>query len=442
MHNAARAALAFLILAAASPAVAGPNDIYALVGGRVLPVSGAPLERGTVLLRDGVIEAIGVDLALPPGARVIDAKGLTVTPGLIDAFGGLGLPAPTPRRAGAEEAAPSPRASSDLLTPQASTLDRVRLGDALKARDKGITTALVIGREGVLPGRSVLLNLAGDELADLVWRQPAALHVHMAPLASRYPDSLMGVMALVRQALYDAERYERLWAGYERAPKGQRRPRWSAALEAWQQVRARRLPLVITALRENDVRRASTLRDEFDVPVIVAGVIDARNAELLRTRKLPVIVGVNFDRARPEAGFGNDDAAIQREIAEAQAAPGELARAGVRFALGSAQAPDFLAGVRKAIEKGLTREAALRALTLDAAQVLGIADRTGSLEAGKTANIVVWQGEPLTAEAKVKVVFVDGLPFEPDAKPTPKTPAPAAAGEEDEPQHTETEARS
>lgn len=441
MHNAARAALVSALLTATTSATAGPNDIYALVDGRVLPVSGAPLERGTVLLRDGVIEAVGVDLALPPGARVIDATGLTLTPGLIDAFGSLGLPAATPRRSAGEEGAPA-RPAAEPLTPQASVLERLRVSDALKARDKGITTALVVGRDGVLPGRSALLALAGDELSELVWRQPAALHVHMAPLASRYPDSLMGVMALVRQALLDAERYERVWASYERNPRGQRRPRWSAALEAWQQVRARRLPLVLTALRENDVRRALALRDEFDVQVIVAGAVSGRTAELLRARKLPAIVGVNFDRPRSESAFGNDDEAIQREIAEAQAAPAALARAGVRFALGSAQAPDFLAGVRKAIEKGLARDAALRALTLDAAQILGIADRTGSLEAGKAGNVVLWQGDPLSAEAKVKLVFVDGTLFEPDTKPVPKAPAPAAAGEEDEPHHVDAEEHS
>ncbi len=440
LHNVARVGLAGALLAVTATAAANPNDIYALVGARVLSISGAPQERATVLLRDGLIEAVGPDVVAPAGARVIDVQGLTITPGLIDAFGGVGLPAPPARRSAADDSTTAPRPTLDPLAPQAFALERVRVARALEARDKGVTTALVIGREGLLPGRSVLLNLAGDEPADLVWRQPAALHVHMAPLASRYPNSLMGVVALVRQALYDAERYERAWADYERAPRGQRRPRWSPALEAWQQVRARRLPLVVTAPRENDVRRALALRDEFDLRVIVAAANQAsRLTDVILARKLPVILGVNFDPPRVDSS--PDEEATQREIAEAQAAPAALARAGVRFAFGSAYAPDFLAGVRKAIEKGLPRASALRALTLDAAQVLGIADRTGSLEAGKAANVVVWQGEPLSAEAKVKYVFVDGMLFEPDAKPAPKPAAPAAVGEEDEPQQAGTEER-
>ena len=151
--------------ATASGARAAKVDVYALVGARVVPVSGPVLENGTVLLRDGVIEAVGARVTLPLDARVIDAKGLTVTPGLIDAFGGLGLPAaaPHPPRAAVARGRPGRRRRrhlrrSNALQPQALAIDRVRPAEALRARDQGLTTALAIGREGVLPGRSVLLD--------------------------------------------------------------------------------------------------------------------------------------------------------------------------------------------------------------------------------------------------------------------------------------------
>jgi hypothetical protein len=154
---------------ASGAARAGKVDIYALVGARVVPVSGPVIENGTVILRDGVIEAVGSKLTIPPDARVIDGKGLTVTPGLIDAFGGLGLPAPrppTPPAGGgdAPAAAPAVPATPPVspLQPQALALDRLRPAEALRARDQGITNALVISREGVLPGRSVLLSLNGN----------------------------------------------------------------------------------------------------------------------------------------------------------------------------------------------------------------------------------------------------------------------------------------
>src|SRR5262249_61449878 len=111
--------------------------------------------------------------------------------------------------------------------------------------------------------------------------------------------------------------------------------------------------------------------------------------------------------------------------------PSELHKAGVAFALVSGHAPNFLAGVRKAVERGLPREVALRAVTLQAAEVLGIADRTGSLEVGKLGNVVAWTGEPLARDAKVKMVFVDGKLFEPSEDEHPQGGRPAPGGDDD-----------
>jgi imidazolonepropionase-like amidohydrolase len=397
-------------------------DVYALVGGRVATVSGSVLVNGTVVLRDGLIESVGASATPPPDARVIDVKGLTLTPGIIDGFGGIGLPEPA--KGGKADAA-----ESSPLAPQAFVLDRIRAADALKARDEGITTALVVPREGVLPGRSVLLNLSGDRPDAMVVRQPAFLHLHMATLGIKYPGSLMGTMAYARQALLDAARYRDAVAAYEKAPRGRRRPRYDAALAAWQDVLAGRQALVVTATRENDIRRALALADEFKVKVVIAGAMQAQGvAELLKARKVPLLVSVNFDPPQPVA-FDDDDEDTDKERREIEAAernPAALHRAGVAFALVSGHAPDFLAGVRKAVERGLPREAALRAVTLGAAEALGVADRLGSLEAGKIANVVAWSGEPLTAEAKAKMVFVDGELYEPDDKPSP-SPSPSPA---------------
>ena len=223
----ARPILALLVLAAlVSPrGYAARGEVYALVGGRVLPVSGPVIEKGTVVIRDGLIEAVGAGVVAPVGARVIDVKGLTVTPGLVDGFGGIGLPAPRPGGTGG----PAPSPAANPLAPQALALERVRLADALKARDSGITTALVIPHEGVLPGQSVLLNLGGEKLEGMVLRQPAALHLHMATLSRTYPGSLMGTVAYARQALYDAARYREEWKAYEAAARGHKRPAYDPA---------------------------------------------------------------------------------------------------------------------------------------------------------------------------------------------------------------------
>jgi imidazolonepropionase-like amidohydrolase len=420
----ARPILAGLMLAVlVSPrGQAAHGEVYALVGGRVITVSGPVIEKGTVVLRDGLVDAVGASVVVPVGARVIDVTGLTVTPGLVDGFGAIGLPART-----GSGGAPVPTPSANPLAPQALALDRVRLADALKARDSGITTALVIPREGVLPGQSVLLNLGGEKLEAMVLRQPAALHLHLISLPRTYPGSLMGTVAYARQALYDAARYREEWKAYEAAPRGRKRPIYDAALQAWQDVLAGKELLIVTASRENDVLRALALADEFKVRVAVAEAPQAaRVAEIIKARKLPLLVSVNFDPARAPAFGTPDDDKERQEIAEAERNPAELHKAGVSFALVSAFAPDFLAGVRKAIERGLPADVALRALTLAPAEVLGVADRLGSLEAGKIADVVVWSGEPLAKDTKAKMVFVDGVLYEPEEKrDTKPSPSPA-----------------
>jgi imidazolonepropionase-like amidohydrolase len=414
--------LAALALAAAPPGARGQQaDTHAIVGARVITVSGPSHERATLVMRDGLITAVGPDVAPPPGARVIDGKGLVVTPGLIDGLSAIGLPAATPSRgaagagaAGAPGGGAAGGAAAPVLAPQSLVLDRVRAADVTKARDGGVTTALVIAKEGVLPGQSAILNLSGDKPEAMVLRQPAALHLHMASLARQYPGSLMGTMAYVRQALLDAGHARDAWAAWEKSPRGRKRPRFDAALVPWQQALAGKLPLVVTCSSENDVRRALALADEFGVRVVLAGApLAFRSAELLKARRPPLLVSVNFDPPRATGGFGGiDEEQERRRIQDAERNPAELAKAGVAFALASAWAPDFAAGIRKAVDKGLAGETALRAATLGAAEALGLQDATGSLEPGKLANVVAWSGEPFAKDTKARYVFVDGRLFE------------------------------
>ena len=156
-----------------------------------------------------------------------------------------------------------------------------------------------------------------------------------------------------------------------------------------------------------------------------------RVADLVKSRHLPLLVGVNYDPPSAPSFGPVDEEKVRAEIADAERNPAELHKAGVPFALVSGGARDFLAGVRKAIERGLPADAALRAVTLAPAEVLGVADRLGSLEPGKIANVVVWSGEPLAKDTKAKMVFVDGRLYEPEERPAPKgspSPAPSPSG--------------
>ena len=412
-----RLPLVVVLTLAPLAASAQQADTHAIVGARVITVSGPVYDSATVVMRDGLITAVGPDVTPPPGARVIQGKGLVVTPGLIDGLSAIGLPAPARGGSGGSGAAAGAPAASPLA-PQALTLDRVKIvPEVAKARDSGITTALVIPKEGVLPGQSVLLNLAGERPEAMVLRQPAALHLHMASTPRQYPGSLMGTMAYTRQALFDAARARDAWAAWEKAPRGQKRPRYDPALAPWQQVLAGQLPLVVTCTLENDVRRALALADEFKVKLVIAGApLAFRLSETLKARHVPLLVSVNFDPPRAGSFFGGfDEEQERRRIREAERNPAELAKAGVPFALVSAWAPDFVAGIRKAIEKGLPGDKALRAATLGAAEALGLAESTGSLETGKLADVVVWSGEPFAKDTKARYVFVDGRLYEPEA---------------------------
>src|SRR5262249_59682347 len=147
-------------------------------------------------------------------------------------------------RRGGRGAAPTPAPSpaSGPLAPDAMSLDRLRSADALKARDQGITTALVVGKDGVLPGQSVLVNLSGEKVDDMVLRQPAAMHLHLTALTRQYPGPLMVTMAYVRQARLAAAHYRDEWAAYEKSPAGRKRPSYDRRRAAWPALAPGRAP--------------------------------------------------------------------------------------------------------------------------------------------------------------------------------------------------------
>lgn len=401
----------------APDAHAGKTPSYAITKAKVVTVSGAVIENATVVLRDGVVVDVGPSAAIPKDARIIDGTGLTLTPGLIDAFSGAGMPAPRPAGGGGGGAGAAP--TPNPIAPASNIYERVRAADALKARDSGITTIVPIPREGLVFGAAAVMNLVGDRPEAMVVKPNIALAASLTTLGQRYPGSLMGTMAFFRQALIDGAHHRAETAAYEKAPGGRKRPAFDPGLDVWADVAGGTTPLLLQTSRIGDLRRAFGLADEFKLKLVLAGNTHAfEEAALLKERKPALLVSVNFDPPKVGGFFGgSDDDKDRADIESAEKNPGALHKEGIRFALVSGFASDFLAGIRKAIEKGLPRDAALRAVTLTPAEVLGVADRMGSIEKGKIANVVVWSGEPLTKDAKVKMVFVDGELYEPEDKP-------------------------
>jgi hypothetical protein len=409
--------LGLLVFFLAVPAFADAPGVYAITGGTVHPVSGPEIANGVVIIRDGLIEAVGSTVPIPADATTIDVKGGHVYPGLIDAQTSLGFPSATPPpRRGRGGAARPPQAQPPPLpetSPAYMAAREVKLtdDDAEAKRATGVTTILTAPAFGIFNGQSVMLNLSGGETASLVVRDPASLQISFSPRpAWTFPDSLMGVIAYVKQTFLDAQQYSAAHGIYDRNPSGYRRPEDNPSLQALGPVLRRDVPVVFIADSELMMRRAEAIGREFNVRYILSGARQGyRMAEELKS--IPVFVSVKW----PVAPTSKDDREEQplRMIRDRQLAPttpSVLAKSGVAFALvsGAGKTSDFLPGIRKAIDDGLSAEDALRAVTLSPARILGVDRQLGSLEKGKIANVVVTDKPIFTKESKVKRVFIDG----------------------------------
>ncbi|MDQ2855700.1 MAG: amidohydrolase family protein, partial [Acidobacteriota bacterium] len=410
-------------------------DTYAITNARIVTVSGPTIDRGTVVMRDGLIAAVGANVAVPADARVIDGTGLTVYPGLIDSSTSLGIPQPSPSPVltvggggGGFGARPQASFLSALnstqlpgLQPEVLAEDFIRPGgDQIEAaRSVGITTALSAPRQGIWMGQSALINLAGDTTQQMIVRSPVALHVGFNPLRTgAYPTSLLGVFSVLRQMLIDAARYREVEQAYERAPRGMRRPDQDKSLAALRPVLEGTMPVVMYADTQREIERALDLAQEFKLKAIIAGGLESwKVADRLRERNVPVLLSLNYPRrttaAVPEAD--PEPVRVLRERVEAPKTAAKLVAARVRFAFQSGALPnmtDFSANLVRTIENGLNQQDALRALTIVPAEIFGVADRLGTIEVGKIANLTVTRGELFDRNPTFAHVFVDGRPVE------------------------------
>jgi hypothetical protein len=408
--------LLFLLLAV--PAFGDAPGVYAITGGTVHPVSGPDIPNGVVIIRDGLIEAVGANLTVPADATTIDVKGGHVYPGLIDAQTSLGFPSATPPRRGrvpgGRPAQPPPPAMPET-SPAYIAAREIKLSDddAEAKRGTGVTTIVAAPAFGIFNGQSVVLNVGGGETASLIVRDPAAQQISFNPRpAWTFPDSLMGVVAYIKQTFLDAQQYSAAHAIYERNPSGYRRPEDNASLQALAPVMRKEVPVVFIADSESMMRRAEAIAREFNVRYILSGARQGyRMADELKSANIPVFVSVKW----PVPPTNKDDREEQplRIIRDRQLAPttpSVLVKNGVPFALvsGAGKTSDFIPGIRKAIDNGLSADDALRAVTIAPARILGIDRQLGSLEKGKIANVVVTDKAIFDKDAKVKRVYIDG----------------------------------
>lgn len=427
------ACLIFAGLALAPMGFGAQNpSLVAIRNARIVTVSGPTIEKGTVVIADGLIREAGENVAPPSGAWVIEGAGLTVYPGLIDAFSAWALPAPA-TAARPQAAAPGPAAAPAQSTRSWGPEDRpgttswVKAADQLDpndrrleaARSAGFTTAVTFPAGSLVAGHGAVINLAGAAPGEMVVHPRAGLRLGTRVRgAGGFPNSLMGVIAYFRQLWLDAEHYKLVKEMYDRDPAGLSRPAYDRALEGV--LEAERI--VIPAVTRVELERMAKLAAELKAPAILVGAHEAyRAAEALKKAGVSVIVNVKWPVKPRDLDPQVEESYRELQLRDlAPTAPAALVAAGVPFAFtseGLDSPREMVAAVRKAVDRGLKREDAVRALTLGAARIYGVDNRLGSIEAGKIANLTVVKGDLFDSLARVEMVFIDGKKYEPVPEP-------------------------
>ena len=377
----------------------------AITGGKVYPVSGPPIENGTVLIRDGKIVAVGSNVTVPQGAQRVDASGKWVTPGLVNSATSLGLVEvgfgadANESRARTEDQVAAAFKAWEGINPQSVYLR--------PASEDGITTAVALPSGGLIAGQGAMIDvLTGSTQNGMLVKAPVAMFGQLGNDQAAGAGARAQVVGKLRRLLDDTKYYAANRSDFNRgASRSLSADR--ADLEAMIPVVQGRLPLLISADRASDIRTALDIAKEYDLKIVIGGGSEAwMVADELAAAKVPVLTGAmnNIPYSFSQLGSRQDNAAILR-------------KAGVDVALiGNAGGGDEeLFNVRNiryeagnAVAYGMSWDDALRAITLAPAQMFGVADKVGSLRPGTEGNVVVWDGDPFEFATRATQVFIRG----------------------------------
>jgi imidazolonepropionase-like amidohydrolase len=393
-----------------------------LRGGKLLTVTHGVIENGAIVMQDGKIAAIGPasSVNVPSGAQVIDVTGMTIYPGLIDSETQLGL-----TEISGEEMTNDLVEMSDEIMPHMHTAEAFHAESALipVARMNGITNAVVAPESGdTLPGQDSFIQLAGANATEMLLIRDNAMPLNFTGDQRRnkggfqqrkFPSTRMGLAAQLRQAFLDAQDYKMKWTDYERKKAdaaankdkdkrfGPLPPKRDLKLEALLPYLEGKKTIVLAAEGPSDLQTAVSLANEFKLKFVLNHISHSQPVlDYVASLKVPVIVGPIYEAPKEDERY---DAVYSL--------PAQLYKRGVKIVFASYSAhnvrnlPDQ-AGFATAF--GLPYEEALKAITINAAEVWGVADQLGSLDVGKTANVVVANGDPLDVKTDVKQVFIAG----------------------------------
>ncbi|MFQ5590297.1 MAG: amidohydrolase family protein, partial [Phycisphaerae bacterium] len=444
-----------------SPASAEFRTAVAVTNATVVTGTGVTIEAGTIVMEGGRIIAVGRDVDVPSDAERVDATGLIVYPGFIDAYTHIGIPAATrtsEERSRIEDVNPDPREGPLAATRAANRRGVSPEVDALELyvpdeaqlephRAAGFTAALIAPREKLLGGRSCLLSLSGEPKRRSVIATPVAMHGSFDPgEEGEYPTTLMGAIAQIRQVMSDARWYAKAHKYAARHPMSARRVPTDATLEALQPLIARSQRVIFEANTENEIRRALDLASELDLEAVISGAREAwKLVDRIKAEHVALVVTLKLDE---EPEFGRESEADRKRCTESEAPDVATRRAkyyeplklraerrrlwdeqldnvvrlheaDVGFSLstnGFEKPSEFFCNLRRVIRRGLPVHAAVGALTAAPAELFGQAAQLGVIAPGRTANLTLLDKPLSDDEAKARLVFIDGRKFRIDVK--------------------------
>lgn len=395
------AAAAFLLTASYASA-----QTVAITGGRVFPVSGPVIENGTVLIRDGKIVAVGVGITVPAGARTIDASGKWVTPGLINSASQLGLS----EIGSVQSTGDASARGMDEIAAAFTVWEGLNPQSMLfaPARDEGITTVVVVPRGGLIWGQAAVITLVEGSLTDMVTRAPVAMAAQVGNPVQGGSGSRGEQLLRLRELFADVRFFRENRRAFDRAEtRGLAASRKD--LEALIPVLEGRLPLLVAVDKSSDIEATLRLGREYGLRLMLAGAAEGWVvADQIAAAKIPVLTGAmnNIPGSFSSLGQRQDNAALLR-------------RAGVEVLLvgnaggGGADDPFNVRNIKQeagnAVAYGMSWNDALRAVTLAPAQIFGVGERTGALQAGRDADVVIWSGDPFEFTTRAEHVFVRGV---------------------------------
>ena len=407
MRTTIRMTLGTVLGALALPAALTAQTI-AITGGKVYPVSGPAIENGTVVIRDGRIIAVGANVAVPDGATRIDATGKWVTPGFINSNTNLGL-VEIGAVAGTRNESAQGR---DNLAAAFKVWEGLNPSSVLipPTRDDGVTTVVIHPGNGLIAGQSAIIDLVDGGIPDMLVRPSVAMIANMGNPRSFDLSSRGELLMRLREILDDARTYARRRSDFERAETRE----FAASrldMEALQPVLAGRTPLLVAVDNAADIEAALQLAKDYNLRLMIGGGSEAwMVADKLAAAKVPVLAGAmnNIPQSFSTLGTRQENVALLRA-------------AGVQVALiGNAGGGDeetfnvrnirYEAG--NAVAYGMSWDDALRAVTATPAELFGVGDRMGTLQAGRVANVVVWSGDPFEFATRAEHVFVHGRAYD------------------------------